>query len=52
METKLDVNSIKLTSKYIDNEVAHQSMKFNKDILRKLSERALNRAFELDRDRT
>ncbi|MBA6233619.1 MULTISPECIES: hypothetical protein [unclassified Colwellia] len=52
METKLDVNSIKLTSKYINNAVADQSIQFNKNLLRKLSEKALNRAFELDRART
>jgi len=52
METKLEVNVIKLTQKYIDNEIAQQSIQFNKKILKKLNERALNRAFQLDRFRT
>jgi len=51
MKAKLELHSIKLTPKYIENELAQQSIQFNKDMLRKLSERALNRAFQLDRSR-
>lgn len=51
MKAKLEVNSIKLTQKYIDAEVAHQGMQFNKRVMRKLNEKALNRAFQLDRSR-
>ncbi|MFT5759437.1 MAG: hypothetical protein ACI9LM_004199 [Alteromonadaceae bacterium] len=52
METKSEVNPINLTQKYIDNEVAQQYIQFNKEVLRKLNERALSRAFQLDRSRT
>jgi hypothetical protein len=52
MEAKLDVNSNKLIPKFIDNEIVQQSVQFNKEMLRKLNERALNRAFQLDRNRT
>lgn len=51
MKTKLEVNSIKLTQKYIDTEVAQQCIQFNKKMLRELNEIALNRAFQLDKYR-
>ena len=51
MKTKLEVNSIKLAQKYIDAEVVQQSILFNKEMLRTLNERALSRAFQLDRSR-
>lgn len=49
METKIKVNSIKLSQKYIDAELALQANLFNKSMLRKLSERALSRAYQLDK---
>jgi len=52
MKAKLEVNAIKLAQKYMDTEVAQQCIHFNKDMLRKLNEKALNRAFQLDRART
>ncbi|MCO4798697.1 MAG: hypothetical protein KC484_05760 [Colwelliaceae bacterium] len=54
MKTKLkvEVNSIKLTQKEIDNEVAQHFNQFNKEMLRTLNERALDRAFQLDMSRT
>ncbi|NQZ22960.1 MAG: hypothetical protein HRT53_13005 [Colwellia sp.] len=52
MKANLEVNAIKLAQKYMDTEVAQQCMKFNKEMLRKLNEQALNRAFQLDRSRT
>lgn len=48
METKIEVNVIKLAPKYIENEVAQQSIQFNKNMLRVLNEQALNRAYQLD----
>jgi len=51
MKAKLEVDSIKLTQKYIDNEMAQQCIQFNKKMLKKLNERALSRAFQLDRAR-
>jgi hypothetical protein len=52
MDAKLEVKLIDLTQKYIDNEVAQQSIQFNREILKNLNERALNRAFKLDQSRT
>lgn len=52
MQAKLEVNSIKLAQKYMDTEVTQQCIQFNKEMLRKLNEKALNRAFQLDRSRT
>lgn len=52
MKAKLEVNAIKLAQKYMDTEVAQQCMQFNKEMLRKLNEKALSRAFQLDRSRT
>jgi hypothetical protein len=51
-EIEIEIDSIKSTQKYIDNEIAQQSIQSNKEMLKKLSERALNRAFQLDRART
>lgn len=49
MKAKLDVTSIALTQKRIDNEIVQQRMLFNKNMLKKINENALNRAFQLDR---
>jgi hypothetical protein len=53
METQLELksHSIKLTQKQIDSEVAQHFNTSNKDILRMLNEKALDRAFQLDRAR-
>jgi len=51
MKAKLEVNSMKTSQKYIDAEAAQQSIKFNKEMLRTLNERALSRAYQLDRFR-
>ena len=51
MKDKLETNSIQLTQKYINSEVAKQCIQFNKKMLTKLNDRALNRAFQLDRIR-
>jgi len=52
MKTKLVINSIKTNQKYIDAEIVQQSIRFNKEMLKTLNEKALNRAFQLDRSRT
>jgi hypothetical protein len=52
MQGNLEVNSIKSNQKYMDTEVTQQCIQFNKEMLRKLNEKALNRAFQLDRTRT
>lgn len=48
MEAKIEVNAIKLTQKLIDHELALQSSRFHKALQRKLSEKALHQAFQLD----
>jgi len=52
MEAKSEVDINQLTQKYIDNVMAQQCIQFNKKLLEKLNENALNRAFQLDKSRT
>jgi len=52
MEAKLTVNAIKSNQKHIDNELAQQFVQFNKEMMRKLNERALDKAFQLDTSRS
>lgn len=53
MEAKLALktHSIKLSQKQIDTEVAQHFNPTHKDMLRMLNEKALERAFQLDRAR-
>lgn len=46
-QLKLTVNAIKLTQEQIDSEVAQHFNQFNKQMLRTLNERALDKAFQL-----
>jgi len=52
MEAQLEVNLIKSTQKHIDTELAQQFVEFNKEMVRKLNERALDKAFQLYTSRT
>lgn len=49
MEVKLVVTSAQLNQKHIDNELFQQRAQFNKNMLQKLNEKALDRAFQLER---
>jgi hypothetical protein len=51
-QLELKMHAIKLTQKQIDSEVAQQFNPSYKDMLRTLNEKALDRAFQLDRART
>lgn len=51
MEAKLQTHSIKLSQKQIDTEVAQHFNPSPKDMLRMLNEKALDKAFQLDRAR-
>ncbi|MDG1752916.1 MAG: hypothetical protein P8I03_14860 [Thalassotalea sp.] len=53
MENQLELKThiIKLTQKQIDSEVAQHFNPSNRDMLRMLNEKALDRAFQLDRAR-
>ena len=47
MKTKLEVNSIKLSQKHIDNELVQQSIFLHKRMQEKINEKALSKAFQL-----
>jgi hypothetical protein len=47
MKAKLEVNSIKLSQKYIDNELVQQSSFTHKKMQQKINEKALSKAFQL-----
>ena len=49
MKNKLEETSVQFTQKQIDNEIFQQRIKSNKSMLKKLNEKALDRAFQLYR---
>lgn len=54
MENQLEfkIGAIKLTQEQIDFEVAQHFSQMHKEMLRRLNERALDRAFQLDMSRS